>query len=208
MDMNCGTGIFVSRLVLLGACLLTGCLSKPPLAKQSFTFAMPSGRASYSSVSSRVLGIRSIEVATPYQGRLLVYRTGESSYEKDPYAELIASPADSLGASIRAYLRLSGLFKAVTEAGSSLKPNTMAEIYVPLLYGDFRKPQEGASVLNLRCVFFDAPGQVPGRMLFQREYSRRIAVKGRTAAGVMAAWDQALKEIMSEMVADLKDKDI
>jgi hypothetical protein len=147
-------------------------------------------------------------LASPYQGRLLIYRTGESSYEKDPYAEFIASPAESLGAAIRAHLRLSGMFKAVTEPGSSLKPNTLAEIYVPLLYGDFRKPQEAASVLNLRCVFFDAPGQVPGRMLFQKEYSRRIGVKVRTAAGVMTAWDEGLKEIMKEMVADLKDKDI
>jgi hypothetical protein len=201
-------GFLAGAVGFVALWLFNGCLSKPPLVKQSFTFATPSGRAGYSSVSSRVLGIRSIEVATPYQGRLLVYRTGESSYEKDPYAEFIASPAESLGAAIRGYLRLSGLFKAVAEPGSSLKPNTVAEVYVPLLYGDFRKPPDAASVLNIRCVVFDAPSQVPSRVLFQKDYSRRIAVKARTAAAVVAAWDEALKEIMTELVADLKDKDL
>jgi len=187
--------------------LFAGCLSKPTLVKQSFTFPLPSGRPA-SSLGNRVLGMRSVEVAPPYQGRLLVYRTGESSYEKDPYAEFIASPAESLGAAIRAHLRLSGVFKGVAESGSSLKPNTVAEIYVQQLYGDFRKPQEAAAVLSLRCVLFDAPGQVPAQMLFHKEYSRRIPLKARTAAVVMAAWDEALKQILTELIGDLKDKDI
>jgi len=192
----------------LGILLFVGCLSKPPLVKQSFTFAVPSGRPASSSLGNRILGIRSIELASPYQGRLLVYRTGESSYEKDPYAEFIASPAESLAAAIRSHLRPSGLFKAVAEPGSSLKPNTLAEIYIPQLYGDFRKPQDAAAILTLRCVLFDAPSQVPAQMLFQKEYSRRIALKGKTAAAVMAAWDDALKEILTELIGDLKDKDI
>ena len=80
----------VSILAILAAVLaLSGCLSKPPLHKQTFTFGAPPTASGGAIAGNRVLGIRSLRIAPPFDGRSLVYRTGEFSYVRDPYAEFL-----------------------------------------------------------------------------------------------------------------------
>ncbi len=145
-----------------------------------------------------MVAIRYLRVAAPFDGRSFVYRTGEYSFESDPYAEFFASASDSLLVPIRGSLRQSGAFQAVVEPGSALKPNTVAEISVLELYGDFRRPQEAAAVLKLRILVFDAPNGVAGKVIDEREYARRIALKERTAGALMAGWNAALAQILAE----------
>ena len=57
-----------------------------------------------------------------------IYRTGEFSYVRDPYAEFMDSPDEELMAPLRELLRRDGGFIAVVEAGSALKPDTLVEI--------------------------------------------------------------------------------
>src|SRR5438445_4432036 len=83
----------VAGLLITGACL-SGCLSRPPLKRESFNFAVPALKTASSTESERVLSVRAIDISSAYQGRLFVYRTGESAYERDPYAEFFVSPAE------------------------------------------------------------------------------------------------------------------
>ena len=193
----------------VGGCFLslalTGCLSRPALQKESFSFTIPAGNTNATRETPIVLGIRSVEVAPAYQGRLFVYRTAEASYERDPYAEFFVSPGDSVLHAFRNYFRESGLFQAVTESGSFFKPDLLAEIHVSQLYGDFRDPKQPAAVLRLRCAFFDVQPQAPsGRPLFQKSYARRILFKNRTAAALMDGWNEGLKQILADVTTDLK----
>jgi hypothetical protein len=184
--------------------VLTGCLSRAPLKKESFSFSVPSPTNASASVSDRNLGIRSVEVASAYQGRLFVYRTGESGYERDPYAEFFVSPSESLLHAFRNYLRDSGLFQSVTEPGSFLKPDLLAELHVSQLYGDFRDLKQPAAVLRMRLAIFDPQAQGPGRPIFQKGYTRRIPFKTRTAGALMDSWNEGLKQILADVVTDLK----
>src|SRR4051812_18047382 len=184
--------------------LLAGCLSRSALQKESFSFTVSSGNTNAAGAGHRVLGIRSVDVAPAYQGRLFVYRTGDASYERDPYAEFFVSPADSLSHAFRSYLRDTGLFQAVTDSGSFLKPDLVAEIHVSQLYGDFRDLKQPAAVLRLRCAIFDVQNQSAGaKPVFQKSYARRIAFKTRTAATVMSSWNEGLKQILADLVADV-----
>src|SRR5271157_2025090 len=73
--------------LLAAACLLGGCLSRPHLDKQTFVFGTtPTPAANPAPASHRVVAIRSLRVAAPFDGRSLVYRTGEFSYQSDPFA--------------------------------------------------------------------------------------------------------------------------
>src|SRR5260370_21246055 len=103
----------------------------------------------------------------------------------DPYAAFLDSPAESLLVTIREWLRGNASFSAVIESGSSLKPNTLAEIRVTRLYGDFRQPQRPTAVLTIRFLFFDAPNAIPGRVLLEREYARSIALNSATPTALM-----------------------
>ncbi len=198
-----------TRLLLLALlCLLSGCLSRPQLHTQTLAFDLPAASALKSPARSpRVVSIRSIRVAAPFDDRSLVYRVGDFSYAEDPYAEFLVSPAESLRPPIRSWMCQSDLFQTVVEPGSVLKPNTMAEVTVLELYGDFRRPPEAAAVLTLRFVVLDSPDGIPGKLAFEGEYSRRVSLRARNATALMAGWNEALNQILAQLGSDLRRLD-
>jgi hypothetical protein len=197
--------VFFRTVFVLAVCLFSGCLSRPHLDTQTFAFAIPAAsKQDGGSAGHGVLAIRSLRVAAPFDGRSLVYRTGEYSYESDPYAEFLVSSSESLLYPIRSWMRQSGWFESVVEPGSALKPNTMAEISVMELYGDFRKPRAAAAVLTLQFVLFDSPNGIPGKLRLEREYSRHIPLKARSANALMAGWNEALIQILAQFDADVR----
>jgi len=175
---------FVASL-LASVCGLSGCVTRPSLNIQTFTFSAPAISATNVVANDRVLGIRNLQIAPPFDGRSLVYRTGEFSYVRDPYAEFLELPAEELMAPVREWLRADGGFGAVVEEGSAVKPNTLVEIGVTQLFGDFRRPERSAAVITVRFVFLDAANGVPGKAILQREYSRSIPLSAPTAATLM-----------------------
>ena len=189
-------------VILASICALSGCLSRPALNKQTFAFTAPE-MARTNAATARVLGIKNLKIAAPFEGRSLVYRTGDNAYVRDPYAEFLDTPAESLLVTIREWLRDNGSF-TVVEPGSSLKPNTFAEISVTRLYGDFRQPQQAAAILSMRFLFFDAANGLPGKVLLEREYSGSIALKSSTPAALMAGWNQALTQVLTQVTSDFQ----
>jgi len=198
-------GAHISTIILLvGMGGLTGCLSRPVLKEQTFAFNVPAGGTTNAVASQRVLGIRNLQIAVPFAGRTLIYRTDEFSYVRDPYAEFLELPADELVAPIREWFRGSGDFRGVAEAGSALKPDILLEINVSQLFGDFRQLQHPLAILTMQVTFFDAPKGMPIGVILQREYSRQISLNAPSAAALMKGWGQALGEILIEMSADLQ----
>ena len=196
--------VFLTAAILVSACALSGCLSKPALHMQTFAFIAPETMAPSNVADARVLGIRNLEIAAPFEGRPIVYRTGDHAYERDPYAAFLDTPAESLLVTIRESLRGTASFSAVTEPGSSLKPNTLVEVRVTRLYGDFRQPQHPGAVLTIHFVVFDAPNAIPGSVLLEREYARSIALKSATPVALMDGWNQALTQILTQLVSDIR----
>jgi cholesterol transport system auxiliary component len=181
---------------------LTGCLARTPLKQQTFVFGSPDVVATNPVVGNRVLAIRKLEVATPFAGRLLVYRTSEFNYVNDPYAAFLAAPEEELMAPVRAGLCREGGFSTVVGTGSALRANTLVEINVSQLYGDFRDPANAKAVLTMQFLFFKATKGVATKPLFQKEYSRSIALDQPSAAALMKGWNQGLNEILAEVLTD------
>jgi cholesterol transport system auxiliary component len=193
----------MKAILIAAVCLLTGCLARPHLDRQSFIFAPPPPLAARIPPGGRVLGLRALRVDAPFEGRAFVCRTGEFAYDRDPYAEFMVPPAEGLASSICAWWREAGGFREVVEAGSALKPDTLVEIHVGQLYGDFRPSEQATAVLAMRFVFFDAPNGVPGKAILQKEYSRAIPLKERTAAALIEGWNQALAQILELAAREL-----
>ena len=197
----------VRAILLAAVCLLAGCLAHPHLDQQSYIFAPPPPAAAKAVAGSRVLGIRTLQVAAAFEGRAFVCRTGEFSYESDPYAEFKIPPAEALMSPVTAWMREAGAFSAVAEAGSALKPDTMVEIHVAQLYGDFRPSEQAKAVLAMRFVFLDVPHSLPGKVLLQQEYTRAIPLKARSAAALIEGWNQALAQILEAAMQDFGRSD-
>jgi ABC-type uncharacterized transport system auxiliary subunit len=195
----------VSILAILAAVpALCGCLSKPPLNKHTFTFGAPPTATGGAVASDHALGIRSLRIASPFDGRSLVYRTGEFSYVRDPYAEFLDPPEEEMMAPVRGWLSGAGGFSNVVDAGSAVKPDTIVEISVTQLYGDFRRSEHPCAVVTMRLVFFEARNGVPARPILQHEYSRSIPVTAPSAAALMEGWNQAFGGIFAEAASDLR----
>lgn len=193
---------FIRRILLclpLIILLLGGCLSRPSLVKESFAFAIPPA-PNATTTSGPVLGIRRIFVAPPFDSQSLTYRTGANSYERDPYAGFLASPDDSLAEPLRDYLRNSGLFRAVTEPDSNLTPNLELEVTVSQLYGDFRNRSQPTARFEMRLLAFKHGSTSP---VLQKDYTRNIPLQARTAAALVAGWNEALNQIITEAAQDL-----
>lgn len=194
------------------ACALTlcGCLSRPPLNEKTFAFSTPVLRTTNGAAGNRVLGIRTLQIAAPFEGRSLVYRTGEFSYERDPYAVFLGSPAEELIAPICGLLRGDGCFSVVVGPGNSsaLKPDTLAEISINQLYGDIRKPGSPGAVLAMQIMFFDTTNGLPGKVILQRDYSRTIPLRSATAEALMEGWNQALVGIFTEVALDFQRQEV
>jgi hypothetical protein len=190
--------------LLAGVLGLSGCLSRPALKIETFTFNAPAGGITNTLASGRSLGIRRLQIAAPYAGRSLVYRTGDFSYVRDPYAEFLEAPAEELMEPVREWLLQDGAFRHVLAGGSALKPDTLVEINLSQLYGDFRQRSHPLAILVMQFTFFDAPNGAPGKLLLQREYSRGILLDPPNAASLMKGWNQAVAEIIGEVSADFE----
>jgi hypothetical protein len=199
--------------LVLGAFLLTGCLSKKPLNKQSFAFTIPEATSHTTATDAPVLTLRQITVMPPFDSPSLTYRTGEFSYERDPYAVFLVSPAESLSEPIRALLRNTGKFSAVADPESSLHGALDLEISVTQLYGDFRDKEHPAANLEMRFILYRLPESRSKRfaksaptVLLQKIYSRRIPLKSRTAVAVVGGLNEALHQIVTEFAAEVRAK--
>jgi uncharacterized lipoprotein YmbA len=183
---------------------LSGCLSRPALKQQTFAFGLPDFAATNSAAGGQVLALRKLRIAAPFDNRPLVYRTGDFSYVNDPYAAFLELPEEELIAPVRAGLCRQGDFSTVIGTGSALKPDTLLEINVSELYGDFRQPENPKAVLTMQFLFFDATNGLPIKLLFQKEYSRSIPIEKPNAPALMKGWNQALTEILTDVTSDYR----
>lgn len=185
--------------LMLGA---AGCLSRPAVVRQTFAFESPAPRPTAAGGSEKgtgVVAIRSFEISPLFASQAFVYRLGAEAYEFDPYAGFIVPPNRALEIPVRAYLRNSGVFHDIAEPRSLLRPDSHLEVTVSELYGDLRTPAKPVAVLSMRFVLFPAP-PAP---VWEKHYSRRIDCSENTAASIVAGWNKALAEIMTEVAADL-----
>jgi cholesterol transport system auxiliary component len=189
------------------AIVLGGCLSRPSMKTKTFAFSAPWLAATNIAPDGCVLSIRGLQIAPPFDGRSLVYRTGDYSYERDPYAEFLSPPAQELATSISGILSADGCFRAVVELGSAAKPDTLLEINISQLYGDIRKPGSPCAVLAMQLIFVKAKNGLPGNVILERDYSRSISVDSATAAAFMKGWNEALNEILAEVASDFQSRE-
>lgn len=175
---------------------------------QTFAFSASTSPVTGEAAGGRVLGIKTLQVAPPFDGRSFVYRTGEFSYQRDRYAEFLGLPAEVLVAPVTELLRGNGCFSAVVEMGSAARPDTLIEININELYGDIRKPDSPSAVLAMQVILMDAKNGLPGKVILQKDYSRRIPMKSTAPDALMAAWNQALVGIFADVAADFRSREM
>jgi uncharacterized lipoprotein YmbA len=182
---------------------VTGCLSRPAMVSQSFSIDPPPPQNA-SSRGGVVLALDRVEVAPPYSGMSLVYRTGEHGLGRDPYARFAAPPGWLLTAAIRGYLANADFVRDVVAPGSSTRSQATVEVGVSTLAGELHASGSSAVLMLRFRVVFDPSGARGLSEALLRTYSRTVPIPRATARDVVNGWNQGLADIMAEFQTDLR----
>ena len=189
-------------IALLLAAVCSGCINRYTHAKRQFVIeaarpAQPPGR-----LHDVVLAVRGFTIDPVCDSRGLLYRKGESEYESDFYNEFLIAPQALISSQSRNWLAQSGVFKTVLEPGSVIEATHVLEGNVLALYGDFRGPGLPQAVMQVRVFLVANTGSEP-EIIFTRDYRASHQAETQTADALVAAMDQCLAQVLSELEKDL-----
>jgi cholesterol transport system auxiliary component len=182
-----------------------GCVGIERSYPDKHYFVLEAGANSSPSDSSanETLQVSSIRVSPRYADRSFVYRTSEAGYEADFYNQFLVSPASLITEEVRKDLTASQVFKYVISASNSLQPSYVLEGTVNALYGDFRNANSPRAVLEMEFFLTSEIPAKPG-ILMQKRYAKALPLTGRTPEALVKGWNEALEEILTALVTDLK----
>jgi len=197
--------VVIRKALALAAVCAAGCVSKAPLAVQSFTIDPPAPSAAVDQAGAVVVSMARVRMAPPYAGTSFTYRMGGHRVERDPYATFAAPPGWMLTAAVRGYLRNADFIRDVVEPGGELPVAASIETDGGVLTADLAEAAQATAVLALTFrVYTPAAGATLEKEMFRKTYTRSLPLEQRDADAIAAAWNRELAEIADEFLADLR----
>ena len=192
------------RIVVSALIVLTvmsghlGCLSLSKEAPIKRRYGLTARRSTLANDPiAAVLLVRDVAASSWYDGRGLVYRTGELTFDRDFYHEFFASPSTILSSEIRRWFQGSGLFKSVVTAGSYVDPDFFLEGEIVGLHGDYSETV-GRAVVALNLLFL-RQGDGRPELVFQREFRAEKLLVDDEVDTLVLGLQAALEEIFSDV---------
>jgi len=150
----------------------------------------------------RPLIVPRFRVASPYAGKGFVYRKDRATYESDYYNEFFALPGAMLTEAAREWFTQSGLFRIVPDSADLAGPFYSLKGTVMALYGDFTESRRAYAVIEIEFSV-TREDQSRSQVLYGKRFSERVPLRGDSAEGLVAGWNEALAKILGALEADL-----
>lgn len=177
----------------------SGCsLEQPYPAKDSFVLRGGDiGRAPVT--LNETVQVQPVRIAPPYDGRSLVYRTGDVSFTRDYYNVFIAPPDELATAELIRLLSESGLFARVSSVASGGNSDVILECMVTDLYADERDPKNPAAICRAK---FRRLSNAPGNTLLidSGAMEATVPVASNTGEGIATALGKAFGTTVKKFV--------
>ena len=192
-------------LVVCASSVLAACsIGRPSPPTITYVIELREGMSS-DRYLTETLRMGTVRVAAPFASRSLVYRFNDVRYDSDPYHAFASEPGAMLGGRIAGWLNHAGPFRSVSQPGSAQTARYVLEASVTDLYGDFREGRAPAAVLAIQFALIDQGGLRP-KTLYERSFTRSIDLPKASAEGLVGGYDQALLEMLAQVVSDLKSQ--
>jgi uncharacterized lipoprotein YmbA len=192
-------------LFATGFGFVSGCVSieKSYPDRRYFVLDLRHSGGTNSAAGSGTLQIAPVRISPRYADRNFIYRRSETRYETDYYNQFLVSPGVLVSEEVRRELSGSGIFQYVIGPAQPLVPTHTLDASVISFYGDFRDVAAPKAVIEMEFFLSrESPGNVA--VLFHNQYQRMVAVVARTPEALVQGWNQALQEILSSLVNDMK----
>jgi uncharacterized lipoprotein YmbA len=150
----------------------------------------------------QVLQVRRVNIAPPFDGLSLIYRTPDGTCVKDYYNEWVAPPEELLSTQLVGWLSASAPFASVVDGRSAAPHRFALETCITSLYGDFQNPREPKVVLNARVYLIDDISS-NRRVAYQNHYELSIPVSGASARQMVEGSGSAYRHLLEAMTQDL-----
>lgn len=200
-----GTIILLSGLVLLTCWGMSGCLklSKEFPERTYYALEVPRPGPDPAAEAGTILKVRKFRVLPRYEGKGLVYWTGEHQYESDYYRQWFVAPNAMVTQQVQGWVAASGLFEHVLASASTAEETHVLEGTVTALYGDYRGRASPKAVLGLQVVLLDERPSHSG-IVFQRDYQREVGLPTPAPDALVQGWNEALRQVLAALEEDLR----
>jgi len=142
------------------------------------------------------LKIGSVSITPPFDGRSLVYRTGDQRYEKDFYNVYTTIPAEMIGNAERQWINKANIFSAAVGQSNSLFPYYYLQATVEEFYGDYRSRPE--AVVSIEFFLSATSTGKVNPFIGANRYTKRVPLRDNTPEALVVGQQQALAEIFKE----------
>ncbi len=185
--------------------LMAGCVNLEKGCPEKRFFILDASRDEdiSSHDTGKVLTVRRFRISPKYEGKGLVYRLEDLSYESDYYNEFFVSPVSMFTEVIRKRLAGAGLFKHVVDPSSIIDPTYILEGAVTALYGDYRVSTATKAVMEIQFFLLHETDSNP-KIIFQTQYHKEEPLSGNTPDALVKSWNSALNQILTEFETNLK----
>ena len=196
------------RVRFAGLCviaLVAGCgsLSKPYPVKESFGITAPAP-ARVGTTHAGVLRVERVRLTPPYDERTFVYRTSDTRYQSDYYAEFVADPGRLLTAELVRSLGAAGVFETVAEPDAGMDTAYRLETTVTELSADARDPLAPAATVRARFLLLH-DGRDTTRVVGEWVIEGSERATDASPAAIAAAWGVALGRVTGELAERLSE---
>jgi cholesterol transport system auxiliary component len=189
-------------LLALFALSLLACAPTRPAIETANWLVAPERTGSPRKMQSPLwLKMGAFSVATPFDGKSLVYRVGEQRYEKDFYNAYIASPSNMFSNATRQWLDQSGIFRITVAQGTSFFPFYTLQATIDELYGDYRGKPE--AVVSVQFFLTVTNPNIPTPLITAKRYTQRVALANNLPQTLILGQQQALAAILQQLEVDL-----
>ena len=201
--------VWFTWVVPLALLVLSGCVSLAKSFPDKHYYALEVTRNGQPGVPvpGAVLDVRGLFVSPRFEGKELVYRTGDTRYESDFYNEWFVSPSAMLTQQIQDWLRQARLFEHVVVTPSYMDATHILEGTVTALYGDYRQQGGQKAVVGMHIVLIEDTSTRTA-MVFQRDYQQMVELTETSPDELTRGWNQGLQQIFIALEDDLRRVDL
>lgn len=191
--------VLISLLLSCVGALGAGCSFNQPYPAKD-TFVLRGGEIGRAPLTlSETVRVEPVRIAPPYDGRSLVYRTGEVSVSRDYYNVFIAPPDELATAELIRMLAESGVFKQVSSVASASSADVTLECMVTDLYADERDAQRPVAVC--RAKFRRLKNEGGGTVVISDQtLDATVPITSNSGAGIAAALGRAFGSTVKKFV--------
>jgi len=190
------------RLAVVLVCLAGCAYTQPKPVKK--TFLLPMAEVAAATVRHPgTLKVGSFRVATPFEGKGLVYRTDELSYESDYYHEFFVYPEAMIAQRVTDWLQQLKPFEVILPPDSRIDAPYRLHSVVTELYGDVRDKNRPAAVLAIQ-FYLSRSDRGPERVIYNQDIRQRVSLADASPEALVRGLGTALERILAELSRQLQ----